>query len=170
MTFKTRYSIKKNKVSEKFQTTVLKFQVGSPFETFISGSVYRLQLKRSFLLTLLRDLRLRGKAVQRATNTRVRSLHPWADRWSTRPHRGSSAMMTYHKTRRRRLKLINRKRRVDYAGFSVKSVVGVCSRPRGAAEPVVPVLAAPVGFGSHRCSRVRGVYMTRGNKTRIVFL
>lgn len=50
-------------------------------------------------------------------------------------------MTTYHKTRR--LKLINRKRRVDYAGFSVKSVVGVCSRPRGAAEPVVPVLAAP---------------------------
>lgn len=78
--------------------------------------------------------------------------------------------MTYHKTRQRWRKLINRKRRVDYAGFSVKSVISVYSGPHAAAEPVVPVLAVPSVLVLTGVLGSEGFYMTRRNKTRIVFL
>lgn len=70
-------------------------------------------------------------------------------------------MVTYHKTHHHWLKLINRKRGADYAGFSVNSVVSVYSRPSGPAELVVPVWLSLHFWFSPLFSRLRGLHDKR---------
>lgn len=78
--------------------------------------------------------------------------------------------MTYHKTHHHRLKLINRKRGADYAGFSVNSVVSVYSRPSGPAELVVPVWLSLQFWFSPPFPRLRGLHDKRKQNRDCFFL
>lgn len=88
------------------------------------------------------------------------SAADWWSTWPSFPHRRSS-VMTYHKTHHHWLKLINRKRWADYAGFSVNLVVSLYNRPQGLAELVVPVWLSLWFWFSLVFSGLRGLHDTR---------
>lgn len=146
----------KQKDSKSHWKTFLKFQVKSTFQSFINVSVFSCNIKKRLCL------RSRQKVVQWATYLCLPASSA-ADWWLTLPslpHRRSS-VMTYHKTHHHGLKLINRKRRADYTGFSVNLVFSVYSRPSGSAELVVPVWLSFQFWFSPVFLGLRGLHDTR---------